>query len=79
MVHIAACPRWLLACATWIMNRTERPRRWIAVRSRPVLARLDGPLGRLAVPGRRVLTQVDRVQQWMPGISRRGILGLTPD
>ncbi|GIH17932.1 hypothetical protein [Rugosimonospora africana] len=68
--------RWLLACASWIMNKTERPRRWIAVRSRPVLARLAGPLGRLAVPGRWVLAQVDRVQQWMPDISRRGILGL---
>jgi hypothetical protein len=58
------------------MNRTERPRRWVAARSRPVLARLAGPRSRLAVAGRWVLARVDRFQHWMPDISRRGVLGL---
>ncbi len=67
---------WLIAGIIWIMSRTERPRHWVAVRSRPVLARLDGPANRLAVAGRWVLARVDRFQHWMPGIPRRGVLGL---
>ncbi|GAA5180645.1 hypothetical protein GCM10023322_13410 [Rugosimonospora acidiphila] len=61
--------RWLLAGVAWIMIRTARPRRWLAERSRPILARL-------APYGRWLLARVDRLQQWMPGISRRAVLGL---